>query len=263
MGHLLLSEWANWTPSDPPCVFPGDLAAMEELNDLDDGKRPCVYRSWEEYSRCPRLGRADDCRLHLGLLPHPFCGDPSSARIVILLLNPGFGPHDAFAEFTQPDYCDALLQNLRGESVRRGGFLHLDPHFAWTGAFRWWHGKLCSIIEQLCRRWDVPYPEARDRLRAQLAAIELVPYHSPSYSIPRRIVKKMESVKLARDFVHQVLVPRAERGECLVLVTRKAAEWGLEESRNVIVYRGSEAQAAHLTAKSRGGKRILAFLSAK
>jgi len=88
-------------------------------------------------------------RLHLGLLPQPFGGDPLSARVVVLLLNPGLGPHDAFAESTQPDFQAALMATLR--RANGGSFLFLDPHFGWHGGFQWWNRKLERTIQELAK----------------------------------------------------------------------------------------------------------------
>ncbi len=38
-------------------------------------------------------------RLHLSLIPQPFCGNVYSARVVILALNPGLNPLDYFGEY--------------------------------------------------------------------------------------------------------------------------------------------------------------------
>jgi hypothetical protein len=195
------------------------------------------------------------------LLPHPFGGDLLTARVVILMLNPGLGPHDCFGELTQPDFRDALLANLRREPVNGGGFMFLDPHFGWHGGFMYWHAKLREVIEELSRRWNVSYATARDRVKRTTATLELLPYHSATFGVPASILVRMRSVILARQFVQEVLVPRAEQNECILLVTRKAREWSLHPTSNVVIYDKGEVQAAHLTPRSRGGARILEFLS--
>jgi hypothetical protein len=91
------------------------------------------------------------------------------------------------------------------------------------------------------------------------ASIELVPYHSPSFKLRHKVIESLKSVQLARSFVHETVLKRARSGDCIVIVLRQAKRWGLKEEANVIVYEGGEAQAAHLSPKSRGGKRILEF----
>jgi hypothetical protein len=70
----------------------------------------------------------------------------------------------------------------------------------------------------------------------------------------------MQSSKLAKQFVHKVLVPRARQNDVLIVVTRKAREWDLPSDSGAIVYGKEEAQAAHLSESSRGGAAILKFL---
>lgn len=56
----------------------------------------------------------------------------------------------------------------------------------------------------------------------------------------------------------ETLVPRANRGEAVIVVSRQAATWGLDELSDAIVcYSNTEARGAHLTQNTRGGKLIL------
>jgi hypothetical protein len=109
--------------------------------------------------------------------------------------------------------------------------------------------------------WGVGYEDARKHFAKLMACLELVPYHSVSYGLSDGIRGKLSSVKIACQYVQEVLRPRAEAGEILIVVTRHSAKWGLPESSHVITYLGSETRAAYLTPNSRGGKRIVAFAS--
>lgn len=258
VDHPFLSEWASWAQegeSERPYI----LRADEALKDLNS-EAVCNYDSWDQYVRCEILGRPDDRRLHLGLLPQPFCGDLQKARVFILLLNPGLGPLGAFAQLRIPEYREALLANLRGGQP----FMHLDPHFAWHGGFSYWNKKLRDVIEKLGEEWGESYASARERLRQQIATLELVPYHSVKF--PRRRIMRadLKSAELAKSFA-RVLVDRAKQDECLLVVLRAHNLWGLpkgieKETANVVVYSKSQARGAHLNCKSRGGKRIFEFL---
>jgi hypothetical protein len=182
---------------------------------------------------------------------------------VILLLNPGLGPLDAFAELTNGEFKSALIDNLQSRPVRGGGFMFLDPHFGWHAGFGYWHRKLRRVIEECASRWSLSYVEARNRVKAAVSTVELVPYHSAQFGIPRGIIKNLRSVRLMREFVHDVLLPRSKEGDCLLVVARGARHWGLKPEKNVIVYNGIEAQSAHLTPESQGGAAILRHLAPK
>jgi hypothetical protein len=81
--------------------------------------------------------------------------------------------------------------------------------------------------------------------------------------LPDRLLGTLRSVALARAFAVEELLPRAQAGDCLVVVCRKAKAWGLPETSNVVVYGSTEARAAHLGPASRGGVAILEFLQTR
>jgi hypothetical protein len=192
----------------------------------------------------------------------PFLGDVRRASVYVLLLNPGLGPHDYYAEYEVPTFKAAVLANLRQDfSDNTERFLFLDPRFAWHGGFAWWHGKLVGVIEQLANRWKVAFAEARTRLATHLACIELFPYHSANFRDRDRWLSNLPSVALARSFVHEVVMSRVRSGEAMAILTRQARLWNLPRHRGVIEYSGQQARAAHLSPDSPGGQAIIRWLS--
>ena len=97
-------------------------------------------------------------------------------------------------------------------------------------------------------------------LQEQTAMVQLVPYHSTDFKLPQRIVKKLRSTRLSLSFVQDILVPRAQRGECLLVAARAQAKWQLPNHENILNYTNPEARGAHFTPKSRGGAALLQFL---
>ena len=160
-----------------------------------------------------------------------------------------------------PDYRAALLANLKQQPpIGTIPFLFLEPQFAWHGGFDWWHGKLAKVIQRLASAWDVSFAKARARLGSALASIELVPYHSSTFRDSGGWLRKLRSVDLARTFVTEFVLPRVERGEAIVIVTRKVKSWSLPELPGVITYSAAQARAAHLTPNTPGGRAILSHL---
>jgi hypothetical protein len=251
----MLSHWNDWREDAAPHV----LAQDEPV--LRGHKKRSVVLTWQEAYRLPEFGRPGDRRLHLGLLPQPFCGDVENASIYVLMLNPGIGWQDYYGEYNVPEYREALLKALRQDFAADDIPFHfLDPQFSWHGGFGWWHGKLVRLIEQLAKNWETPFAEARARLGRQLASIELVPYHSEGFSNAGGLAKKLPSAKLAVEFVNEVVLPKVRDGRAIVTVARKAKVWGLKEESGVIGYDRGEARGAHLGPKSRGGRAILQHL---
>ncbi|HEY2826306.1 MAG TPA: hypothetical protein VGJ04_01800 [Pirellulales bacterium] len=254
--HQFLAEWSKWQPNEPPHQFPGDEDILAELGSKEKTR---VFRSWEEYYQAPDFCEPGDTRLHLGLLPQPFIGNLRTAKVFVLMLNPGLNPNDYFAQYAQPGFRQAMLDNLAQRNVET--FTFLDPQFAWCSGFRYWHSKFSKLIEALADNGGRSFSQARKEFSKWLATIELVPYHSRHFNIGSRYIKRMKSAELARSFVDEVVIPRAIAGECVIVVTRKVKQWDIPAGSNVIIYNNAEAQAAYITPHSRGGARILQFLT--
>ena len=124
----LLAEWAAWQPTTAPHVLEGDRLVLSSQRSTESS---LTTTSWTEAYRRGDFCAPNDRRLHLGLLPQPFCGDLRSASVYVLLLNPGLGPSDYFAEYEGPGFRDAWLANLRQDFTDvRFPFVFLDPQFA-------------------------------------------------------------------------------------------------------------------------------------
>lgn len=250
--HALFAEWKKFQPEKAPYVLQGD----EKI--LSDPKLFCRFMGWDQFVAAPDFGAPGQSQLHLDLLPVPFVGNLKSASVFLLMLNPGFGPHDYFGEYNVPEYRTALLNNLR--QGRDNSFMFLDPHFSWHGGFGYWHTKLQDIIAAFTESTSTSYGKARLFFQSRIAALELAPYHSVNFTVPTRVFNSLRSVQLARAFVHDELLPRAKSGECLLVVTRAVKHWGLPSLGNIVAYSPTEARSAHLSVKSRGGSAILKFL---
>lgn len=250
----LVSAWREVGPSGS-LTLPGDRPVLDSHQD-----HTVVHRSFASYCADPNFGLTD-WRLHTGLVPIPFLGDLARADIFLLMLNPGLSPGDYFAEERFPEYRDLLLSNLHQMSVRRLPFL--DPELSWHPGGGYWLGKLGGLAEAL-QSETRSFKKALRLLASHIAILELVPYHSPQFGLPGKLVDSLESVRLMLEFVHDYLAPQAARDEALLIVTRQVKRWGLDEtSKNVVMYTPSQARAGHLTPASPGGEAILSFLGAR
>ncbi len=257
----LLETWAQWNPIQPPFVLESDRDVLKS----DKSVRAVVaHDSWGKVVMQPDFCAPGDRKLHLGLLPQPFCGDVLGANIYFLLLNPGVGPGDYYAEYEVPAFRATLLANLKQRFEKEATpFLFLDPRFAWHCGFDWWNGKMAGIIKRLAGHWGLSYADARQRLGASVASLELVPYHSASFHDADNWLGRLPSAELARDFVAETIMPRVQSGKAIVIVVRKASEWRVVQQPGVVVYTPGQARAGHLTPDSPGGKAILKHLGVK
>ena len=257
----LLQEWAEWKVESPPYILASDLPLiMSERS----AQATVIKRSWAEAITADDFCAPGDARLHLGLLPIPYIGDLRRATIFLLMLNPGLGPDDYFGEYQITGFREALLSNLKQDfSDKSQPFLFLDPQYSWHGGFDRWHSKLAGVIGELAKIWRTTYSSARTELGRSLACIELFPYHSRSFNDIGGWLQNLQSVQLARSYVHDVVMQRVHCKEAIVIVTRQSRVWGITESDCVVVYTCREARAAYLTPSSRGGKAIIAHLSSQ
>jgi hypothetical protein len=151
-----------------------------------------------------------------------------------------------------------LLANLKqqfDQSAPR--FIFLDPRYSWHGGFRYWHRKLSQVIKTCADHSGVSFASVRAKLAAELASIELLPYHSSKFFDADGWLSGLRSVTLAKDLVRQFVVPRVRRSEAIAIVLRKVHLWGLPQIPGVIQYEGKHAQGAHLDPDSPGGRAIL------
>ena len=254
----LIEEWSSWRLSMPPHVFGAD---RYWLSSRRSAGVTVVRTGWQEAFTADDFCAPGDTRLDLGLLPQPFFGDLRRASVFLLLLNPGLGPDDYYGEYEVPAFRAAMLANLKQDVSATGHpFLFLDPQFSWHGGFDWWHSKLAQVIQRLANGWSVSFAAARSRLAAAIASIELFPYHSASFRDADHWLRNLSSVELARAYVRDVVIPRVRGGDAILIVTRKAREWGIPAQDGVVVYGPAEARAAHLTPESPGGQAILRHL---
>jgi hypothetical protein len=255
----LLEAWANCClDPTPPFLLDADRPIFEL-----EAYATVTHSSWEEALGTPDFGAPGDKRLHLGLLPMPFLGDLRNASIYLLMLNPGLGPYDYYAEWKVFDYRRALIATLKqGVRTDRVPFIFLEPQFGWHGGFRYWHDKLKGVIQRLADQiWGVPFAEARRCLAAEIACVQLFPYRSVRFTATGAW-RDLESVRLARSFVaREVFERRVENGDAIAIAMRGVGEWNLPEHPRVIRYSNVEARAARLTPDTPGGKAILEHLS--
>ena len=198
---------------------------------------------------------------HINLLPAPYSGDLSNADIFILLANPGYSLTDYYDESCK-DYREAVIKNIKQEQVEYANPC-FNPAFLWTGGARYWNGKLKDIVQQLLDTGV--YNSYADILKAfsnRIATLELVPYHSESLRLPPAVADGLESKKRMLAFVNEYILPKARAGKAIVIVGRRANDWGItdEKDNNIIVYENRRAQSFSLSSQSEGGSAIIEWL---
>lgn len=218
-----------------------------------------IIRGFAGYARDETFGAKRDKTLHLGLLPRPYSGNLAKARIFVLLLNPGLQALDYYAE-GKKSVRVAAVADIHQKRKGRYPFPPLDPNLSWLGGARYWRPRLSEHVEKLLESNAGNYYKSLSKFSHSICVVQLVPYHSRAFGLPRRIINKLESTNAIKRFVREVIIPEAKRGGALVIVARRAKQWGIRKSKNVIVYRGPESRAGYISLSSRGGRAMARFL---
>ncbi len=133
-------------PSEPPLVARADAESFLRLRGL----------------------LRDKYELKLGLLPQPWTGNPTTAEVFMLTLNPGFSPDD-YIELRNADYAEQWRLALSFQT--RTSFCFLDPAFENTGGYRSWARRLRELIAIA----------GQENVARKVMCIEHSPYKSVSY----------------------------------------------------------------------------------
>ena len=235
-ANELAHFWSKCDLEAPPYRHPEDCLA---LNRIQQG-----VNCYADYVRAFEENRLCNTALHLSLLPQPYHGDLENADVIILLKNPGFHPSDYIAE-KEPEYRQSIIETIRQE---RRSHMFLDPNWAWTGGFTWWESKLQKVGCIIAReKLNGDYSKALADLAKRIASLELVPYHSKSFSGTAQIA----SAKAVRRFAREASRDR------MIVVTRGVKDWDVGDRPNIITYNGGQARGASLGPDSPGGRAIL------
>jgi len=205
----IVEFWARCPLSKPPFVHPDDRPALQQYS----RSKPdlATYDDFQSFVTSPRFGAFSDSHLEFSLIPVPYAGDLARADIFVLQLNPGLDFIDYWAECCRPEFKMRLESNLRQRfSDVEFPFLYFDPQFCWHGGFTWWERKFREVASEIAKlKFRGCYFDALRDLSRRVAMLELIPYHSISFS-DHRVLPHLPSAKQAQMFARGELSTRPE-----------------------------------------------------
>jgi hypothetical protein len=168
------NPWSE-LPGQSPYVLQIDGTSIDKYNTLRNNDRKIIVES----------------------IPEPFIGNPQSAKVVFLSLNPGHSDDDAKAH-SDADFRGAVMRNLRHEP-QDCPFYGLNPKFAWTGCGIWWRAHTRRLHEA-----GLPW----EAVSEGLLVIEWFPYHSRTSGLPIKPVCPSQeySFQLATEMLASKIV---------------------------------------------------------
>jgi hypothetical protein len=151
----------------------------------------------EAIERYNRSVHSEQTRVIVEPIPEPFIGNPQSARVVLLNLNPGHSEDDAKAQ-SDSAFRNAMMHNLRHEE-QEYPFYALNPKFAWTACGIWWRAHTCKLHEAGLS-WEA--------ISDGLLVIEWFPYHSKRSALRSEPVcpSQQYSFQLAKEMLENKVV---------------------------------------------------------
>ena len=164
----------------------------------------------EAFNKEIRMSLKREYLIRLRSLPEPFIGNPRTATIVFLSLNPGHKRAD-LKWHRKRIFKKAVRSNLRHDKTKYP-FYPLDPNFEKSPVAKWWKKCLKGLLKEV----------NNDALVAsKVCVIEWFPYHSKKAKLgtfqKRRLFSQKYSFDLARN---------ASRDKTkLVIVMRAYKKW--------------------------------------
>ncbi|MGA9308099.1 MAG: hypothetical protein WBW31_22065 [Candidatus Sulfotelmatobacter sp.] len=167
-------------------------------------------------------------------IPEPFIGDPRSAKLVLLNLNPGHSEEDATAH-ANPEFRRAMCRNLRHEPQEHP-FYPLNPDFASTPCAQWW----LRHTRELIAGFDLA------SVTKKILVIEWFPYHSKKSGLdPGKLVCESQeySFQLARQMRDK---------DAVMVLLRSKEHWANVDARFARLHLPKSPQSPFITRNNFG-----------
>ena len=175
------------------------------MTDIFDFWAECPPEAERHPADAATLARFDDV-FRFDAMPSPIKGPLKTARLVLLALAPGFADEDA---------KQALSPTGKAHTVRsQSGVEPLPTSDVHAGTARW--------VTRIIKPFGIEYAAARDKV----AVLNIGAYHTRDFQA-WAMLPSLASSRASLAWAQDVLFPKAEREECVVVCLRSAEHWGL------------------------------------
>ncbi len=243
----------NLKNEQKPFVHPDDEAIFEN--------NYTTINNYNDYINNPNF-RPDDNKFHLNLIPIPYIGNIEDAKVYILMLNPGFGILDYFAESNEK-VREALIYNLEQNKTildSQYPFIFLNPEFLWHGGGQYWEKRLKDLIDEAQIPSKGPYVKKLSYIAKKIAVLQFIPYHSKSYHH-----LELKSSEIMLNFVKKELVKKAQDDKICIICPRGEKYWEkAADNKKIFVFPDKkQSRASYISKKTFEGnwEKIIGFLN--
>ena len=211
---------------------------------------------WSGYSRGPDGFHAADQaamapvrgNFSTGRIASPWIGPIFAGNTFLLQLNGGHKEGDNTYDTALPlqECLSGTENNFLLDPPPKRNDMALDP--AGHPGVTYWKRFLRSAVQDLESILGLSSDVIRKRAARITTFVQLVPYNSSTY--PGRLEPMtLRSTQLIARYIKEDIIPRAKRGDALVLVHRAQRQWALTESRGVVF--GKNPRLSSLTRPER------------
>lgn len=151
---------------------------------------------------------SDDYKIHTDLPPEPYIGNPITADIFLLALNPGYAGDEQEYLSKNPTLYQALLNNLIHQNIDYPLFF-FEERFNDSPGAKWWERILKPVLNQT--------DDNRLLLSHKICELQYFPYHSKNY-------KSINQVLDSQKYTFQLL-RRAIRNNKMIIILRSEKLW--------------------------------------
>jgi len=222
------NPWVK-TPQRPPYILEQDKKAVAKYN------RHIKKNSNRTFLIRPKL------------LPEPFIGNPHTAVVIFLGLNPCYKRSDSLTH-TDQKFRLAVQRNLRHKKSRYP-FYPLNPRFRNSGVATWWRKCLSELLEEI----------QDDALVAKkVCAIEWFPYHSKRARLRGFRKNPLPSQEYSFSLLREALRDKTKT----VVLMRADTEWREQVASLRGVLRLKNPQRSYVSRGNIGTKQFRRLLRA-
>lgn len=196
------NPWKNHDFNSDGNILKADLNIINEFNKLQSS----LGDSKNEYYR-----------IHEELFPAPFMGDVFNAKIILLMLNPGYEENEASKNYYSK-YRDAWIKHITSQPDSRPPLFCFEKEYIKDSDY--WYKKLIHLTPK-----HLSDDQKFDIIKHNVAVIQYMPYHSLKFkNIPKKFYKKEVKYLISQEYNFYIVNKAIERN-ALILVLRGKKLW--------------------------------------
>jgi hypothetical protein len=166
-------------------------------------------------------GTKFELRVEKGMLPEPYQGHVSNAKVVFLMLNPCFDETDK-KFYANNEYYNEVIDTINQDLNKEYPFSILHPKWASSPASRYWRRQMGKYAEAVSNIMDISFEGGMKIIAEKVATVELFPYHSKNWTSTKSLMQ-IQSVKYSRYLAKKAINDPGK----IVVCTRAIREWSM------------------------------------